>query len=316
MTNYKSIKSNFWQSDFILGLSPGEKYFYLYLITNSMTNLCGIYKFNLKLAELETGYSAEKIQKYLNSLEELGKIRISKSSKEIMIVNWFKHNFKNSKYTKRAINKELREVKDKEFLHLLYVICQDKGYPVEDIFDGIKLSIIEGEHVKAIICEDKSKEKQIEKIVNQNIEETQQRTAESLEAPQFESIEEPVDDNEQPEGICIAAWSFGENRFPNIAESCSVSQELTTRIDPIKTAGNIKVDNIHKGKLYDIGVLPSVSNIKKVKELRRTIAGRLTDKELSKNKSNCSSSHKVTHIEDSRTVNQSVSRFNYYHASG
>lgn len=177
MTNYKQIKSNFWQSDFVLGLSPSEKYFYLYLITNSMTNLCGIYKFNLKLAELETGYSAESIQEHLYSLEEYGKIRISKSSKEIMIVNWFKHNFKNNKTTKLSIRKELREVKDKEFLKLIYEICQDKDYPVEDLFKGLKLTEVEEEELQS--CE---------------------------------AIEEAGEDKEESEGICVATWSFGENR--------------------------------------------------------------------------------------------------------
>ena len=70
-----------------------------------MTNLCGIYKFNMKLAELETGYSPEVIQKQLNTLEEYEKIKLSKSSKEIMIVNWFKHNFKNNKRQYRCIYK-------------------------------------------------------------------------------------------------------------------------------------------------------------------------------------------------------------------
>ena len=140
MNGYKQIKVNFWQNDFVTGLIPEERYFYMYLITNTMTTQCGIYKFNMKLAELETGYCQETIQKYLKNFEESGKIKISETSKEIMIVNWFKHNFKGSKKYIADINKELREVKDKEFIKQLYELCVEREYPIDAIFRGIILT--------------------------------------------------------------------------------------------------------------------------------------------------------------------------------
>lgn len=142
MNGYKQIKMNFWQNDYITGLTPVERYFYMYLITNTMTTQCGIYKFNIKLAELETGYSHEIIEKHLKSFEESGKIKISKTSKEIMIVNWFKHNFKGSKKYIADINKELREVKDKEFIKQLYDVCLEREYPIDSIFRGIILTAL------------------------------------------------------------------------------------------------------------------------------------------------------------------------------
>jgi hypothetical protein len=53
-----------------------------------------------------------------------------------MIVNWFKHNFKSNKKTIASINKELKEVKDKEFLKQLYDICVQRQYPAEELFKG------------------------------------------------------------------------------------------------------------------------------------------------------------------------------------
>ncbi|WP_163193557.1 hypothetical protein [Clostridium thermarum] len=139
MANFKQIDMRFWQNDFVLGLTPEERYFYIYLVTNTMTSKCGIYKFNQKVAELETGYKAEVIERLLQSFESYGKIVVSKSTKEIMIVNWFKHNFKNSKRTIQEINKELKDVKDKEFIKVLYDICLERDYPVKEIFSGILL---------------------------------------------------------------------------------------------------------------------------------------------------------------------------------
>ncbi|WP_163195403.1 hypothetical protein [Clostridium thermarum] len=140
MANFKQIDMRFWQNDFVLGLTPEERYFYMYLVTNTMTTKCGIYKFNIKVAELETGYQAEVIERLLQSFESYGKIVVSKSTKEIMIVNWFKHNFKSSKRTIQEINKELKDVKNKEFLKHLYDICLEREYPVKEIFSGIGLA--------------------------------------------------------------------------------------------------------------------------------------------------------------------------------
>ena len=139
MTITKKIQVKFWQDDFVLELTPEERYFYMYLITNTTTTVCGIYKFNLKLAVLETGFSEEVINGHLNTFESLGKIIISESTKEIMLVNWLKHNCKMNKKTIRNINSELKEIKDKELLSRFLEICKFKQSPVEEIFSGIIL---------------------------------------------------------------------------------------------------------------------------------------------------------------------------------
>lgn len=151
MANFKQIDMRFWQNDFVLGLTPEERYFYMYLVTNTMTTKCGIYKFNVKVAELETGYTAEVIEKLLESFESYGKIAISKSTKEIMILNWFKHNFKSNKKTILEINKELKNIKDKEFIKQLYDICLEREYPVKELFCGIIFPYAEGQTIEVAV---------------------------------------------------------------------------------------------------------------------------------------------------------------------
>lgn len=135
----------FWQNDFVLGLTAEERYFYIYLVTNSMTNNCGIYKLNRKLAELETGYTSEKIDRCLEKFEEYGKVLVSKTSTEIMLVNWLKHNFKNSKKAIGLINKELMDVKDKELIQKLYDFCIKRQYPTAELFAGVIVPEIQRE---------------------------------------------------------------------------------------------------------------------------------------------------------------------------
>ena len=44
MAVYRNVHIEFWQDGFILDLTPEEKYFYIYLMTNSKTSQCGIYE--------------------------------------------------------------------------------------------------------------------------------------------------------------------------------------------------------------------------------------------------------------------------------
>ncbi|WP_139905286.1 hypothetical protein [Clostridium thermarum] len=69
MSINKQIQEKFWQNEFVLELKPEERYFYMYVITNTMTSLCGIYKFSLKLAALETGLATDVIEKHLRPLK-------------------------------------------------------------------------------------------------------------------------------------------------------------------------------------------------------------------------------------------------------
>jgi hypothetical protein len=202
MANFKQIDMRFWQNDFVLGLTPEERYFYMYLVTNTMTTKCGIYKFNLKVAELETGYTSEIVEKLLESFESYGKIAVSKSTKEIMILNWFKHNFKSNKRTILEINKELKNIKDKEFIKQLYDICLEREYPVKEIFCGIILActenaVIENPEKDQRSTDGKQETELIEKKLVEIEEVNETKETEEIEGSkameESKVIEEPVD---------------------------------------------------------------------------------------------------------------------------
>ncbi|WP_139902902.1 hypothetical protein [Clostridium thermarum] len=188
MANFKQIDMRFWQNDFVLGLTPEERYFYMYLVTNTMTSKCGIYKFNQKVAELETGYPAEVIERLLQSFESYGKIIVSKSTKEIMIVNWFKHNFKNSKRVIQEIKKELKDVKNKEFLKHLYEICLEREYPVKELFSGILLPCVENTVVENTV-DDKM---EVDKTQVDGVKAAEAKNLEPVDAEKTPATEEDL----------------------------------------------------------------------------------------------------------------------------
>ena len=74
MAVFRQVYITFWQDKFILNLTPEEKYFYIYLMTNSKTKQCGCYEIPKRLMMFETGYNDETIDKLVNRFIEYDKI--------------------------------------------------------------------------------------------------------------------------------------------------------------------------------------------------------------------------------------------------
>ena len=145
MAKYRQIQTCFWKDSFVTELTPEEKFFYMYIMTNSNTTQCGIYTFIIKFAEVETGYNSDTIEKLLKKFVEYGKISYCKETKELMVLNWVKYNFVNNKAVISCMNKELQQTKHKPFIKALYNICLKNALPVEQIFKGIVLEELEAE---------------------------------------------------------------------------------------------------------------------------------------------------------------------------
>lgn len=116
MSKHRFINVSFWQDAFVLELTPEEKYFYLYLMTNSKTSQCGIYELPYRVIELETGYHRETVVKLLDRFVDYNKIEYCEETREIYLKNWAKFNWNNSIKVISRVESELAEVKHKEFV--------------------------------------------------------------------------------------------------------------------------------------------------------------------------------------------------------
>jgi len=137
MAVYRQIQTGFWQDEFVLQLTPEEKYFYLYLLTNSKTKQCGIYQLPMQVIIMETGYNQETVEKLLNRFIDYGKIFYSPMTKELGIINWLKYNPMESPKIKACVVRELKEVKDRSLIDKIYCVSErgknEKGYPMEGV---------------------------------------------------------------------------------------------------------------------------------------------------------------------------------------
>ena len=98
MAIYRSVRLEFWTDTKVVDdFTPEDKYFYLYLLTNPHTNLCGCYELSIKNASNETGYTRDVIGNLIERFQNThGVIRYSSSTKEVLLLNWGKFNWTKS----------------------------------------------------------------------------------------------------------------------------------------------------------------------------------------------------------------------------
>ncbi|PEO58223.1 hypothetical protein CN567_26410 [Bacillus toyonensis] len=130
MAVYRNVQVNFWQDEFILDLTPEERYFYIYLLTGTKTKQCGIYILPKRVAEFETGYSMETVEKLLNRFVEYGKIFYDMETKELFIVNWLRYNPILNTNVEKCVLRELKTVKNKEFIHMYLRRCLEEEWKI------------------------------------------------------------------------------------------------------------------------------------------------------------------------------------------
>lgn len=117
MAIYRNVQLSFWTDNKVEDdFTPEEKYFYLYLLTNPQTNICGCYEVSYSQMTNQTGYNKDTINRLLDRFEKVHNIiRYCKETKEILILNWYKYNWSKSKDTLRGVLKVSEHIKSKAF---------------------------------------------------------------------------------------------------------------------------------------------------------------------------------------------------------
>ncbi|WP_458413801.1 DnaD domain-containing protein [Schinkia sp. CFF1] len=115
MAKYRMVRTDFWKNPIVLEeMTPEDKYFYLYLLTNPHTTQIGIYRITKKQIAFDLGYSIESVQSLMERFEKHHRlIRYNPETRELAIKNWGKENLqKGGKPVMDCILSELKEVED------------------------------------------------------------------------------------------------------------------------------------------------------------------------------------------------------------
>ena len=135
MAVYRQIQISFWQDTFVDELTTIQKFFYLYLLTNSKTTQCGCYEISDRLIEYETKLSKDEITELIDFFEVAGKI--SRVGNEILIINWLKQNSFSSPKIKSCIEKELVLIKNTLYVDYIRGILDNKT-PIYRLCKGVR----------------------------------------------------------------------------------------------------------------------------------------------------------------------------------
>jgi DnaD/phage-associated family protein len=115
MAKFRMVRVDFWRNPVVLEeMSPEDKYFYLYLLTNPNTTQIGIYQITQKQMAFDLGYSIESVHALMDRFIHHHKvIRYNPETRELAIKNWGKYNLqKGGKPIMDFIYSELKEVED------------------------------------------------------------------------------------------------------------------------------------------------------------------------------------------------------------
>lgn len=117
----RNIQLSFWTDAKVIDdFTPEDRYFFLYIMTNPHTNLCGCYEISKKQMSDETGYTKEVIEKLINRMANIHQVvKYSNDTKEMIILNWSKYNWTESSKLRIALEREIEMVKDAEFKRYL-----------------------------------------------------------------------------------------------------------------------------------------------------------------------------------------------------
>jgi hypothetical protein len=142
----RMVNSDFWNNPVVLEeMTPEDKYFYFYLLTNPHSTKIGIYRITKEQIALGLGYTIESVHPLMERfIQHYKLIRYNPETRELAIKNWGKLILlKGGEQLIDYIHSELKEVKDKSLI--LYV---SKSIGPEEI-RGLYESFCEKEEVSS-----------------------------------------------------------------------------------------------------------------------------------------------------------------------
>ncbi|GHU75367.1 hypothetical protein FACS189461_1510 [Spirochaetia bacterium] len=129
MSTHRYIATSFWDDEWIQGLDPSEKLLYLYLMTNPLTNIAGIYKISDKRMSFDTGFNTDTLKMIIGKFEKAGKAY--RMGEYIVLPSWPKHqNWENKDDIFTGIVRILNALNDNE---LIFVHWVGYKFPLRDI---------------------------------------------------------------------------------------------------------------------------------------------------------------------------------------
>lgn len=112
MAGYRQIHTQIWKDEWFIGLEPLEKMLFIYLFSNEMASIAGIYKIPMKVISNETGIEIDAIRMMLDKFSNDGKIMYQEGV--LWVVNMRQYHYTKSPRTLERIKKDIDSIPDGE----------------------------------------------------------------------------------------------------------------------------------------------------------------------------------------------------------
>ncbi|AFG37643.1 zinc ribbon domain-containing protein [Spirochaeta africana] len=133
MATQRYISTSFWDDKWVRSINPMDRYLYMYLMTNPLTNIAGVYEITIDRIAFDTGIDERSLRPMLESLSEAGKVHYYQEE-WIIIPTWPKHQqYEKRSRIKEGIEKILRDLPAELLQYLIQVAYQ---YPVHTLLVG------------------------------------------------------------------------------------------------------------------------------------------------------------------------------------
>lgn len=166
MAIYRNVQMSFWTDAKVVDdFTPEDRYFYLYLFTNPHTNLCGCYEISKSQMSIELGYTKEVIDRLLKRFVEIHNvISYDADTKEILLLNWHKYNWTKSGDFRKALDKEINNVKDYTFKQYLTDLFNENDTIHRPSYEGVGTTVTVTDTVSVPVTD--TKKQTAEKILD------------------------------------------------------------------------------------------------------------------------------------------------------
>ncbi len=156
MAKERVVNTRFWDDSYIMTLDPIEKLLFLYLITNPLTNIAGVYEISPKRIGFDTGLDRDMVVKILGRFEVDKKIFYRDGW--VFVVNFVK-NQKNNQSVQEGIKREIEALPN----HIKELIQTVTDWGESGLLNLTKLNLTKPNLTKP---EEKQTDPRVKKIID------------------------------------------------------------------------------------------------------------------------------------------------------
>jgi len=129
MAGYRQIHTQIWKDEWFIELEPEEKLFFVYLFSNDLASISGLYKTPIRVMSNETGIDMKRIGVILKKFQDDGRVYYGEGT--LFIKNMAKFHKNASPKTQEKVLKDIEIIPDNEIKR----ICIQYLYGMDTVSD-------------------------------------------------------------------------------------------------------------------------------------------------------------------------------------